>query len=266
MKDALDKLRAILRRNLLTAIRHRSGFVLTLAGVLTQLAAFFFLAKAIGPTFRPRGVEYFPFLLVGTGLYTFFVMSTQAFLSTVQEAQQTGTMEVLMTTSTSPAELLLLSSISALAGNLVNLGIYLAAGVALFRAPVHANLFACVLVLVLSLAIALALGIAAAMMQIAFQKGSALVWLLGSGVWLLSGAMFPIESLPRPLVLLAHAFPPTYAIEGLRMALLQGEPLSRVGPTLAILLGFGVLLLPLAIWGLSSTLQHARRNGTLSFY
>jgi hypothetical protein len=70
-----DKLYAILRRDLLTAVRHRAGFVSTVVGLLTQLAAFYFLSRAIGPTFRPGGVEYFPFLLVGTGLYTFFVLS-----------------------------------------------------------------------------------------------------------------------------------------------------------------------------------------------
>jgi hypothetical protein len=109
MNSVLDKLYAILRRDLLTSIRHRSGFVLTLVGLLTQLAAFYFLLRAIGPSFRPNGVEYFAFLLVGTRLYTFSVMSRQAFLETVQEAQCTGTMEVLMTTSTAPAELVILS-------------------------------------------------------------------------------------------------------------------------------------------------------------
>lgn len=266
MNSALDKLYAILRRDLLTSIRHRSGFVLTFAGLLIELAAFYFLSRAIGPSFRPNGVEYFPFLLVGTGLYTFFVMSTQAFLDTVQEAQRTGTMEVLMTTSTAPAELVILSSISAFAGNLVNLVIYLLAGAAIFRAAVHANLLACLVVLVLSLALALALGITAAALQITFQKGSALVWLLGSGLWFLSGAMFPIQSLPRSLELLARAIPLTYAIEATRMALLQGQPVTAIASSLLALLGFSLVLLPLALWGLSFSLHRARQNGTLSFY
>src|ERR1700681_3900583 len=140
MNLTLDKLHAILRRDLLTAVRHRSAFVMTLVGVFTELAAFYFLSRAIGPSFRPGGIEYFPFLLVGTGLYTFFLMSAQAFLSSVQEAQQTGTLEVLMTTSTAPAELIILSSISAFAGNLLNLLIYIFAGAAVFRVSIRANL------------------------------------------------------------------------------------------------------------------------------
>jgi len=266
MISTLDKLYAVLRRDLLTAVRHRSGFVFTLAGVFAELAAFYFLSRAIGPGFRPDGIDYFPFLLVGTGLYTFFVMSAQAFLSAVQEAQQTGTLEVLMTTSTAPAELIVLSSVSAFAGNLINLLVYLVAGVAVFRASIHANLVSVMAVVFLSVCIALALGIAAATLQVAFQKGSALVWLLGSGVWFLSGTMFPIDSLPRPLELLAHAVPLTYAIDGLRRALLEGQSVAAMAPTLAVLAVFGTILLPLALAALSLSLRRARQNGTLSFY
>jgi len=266
MTPTLDKLQAILRRDLLTAIRHRSAFVVTLAGVFTELAAFYFLSRAIGPGFRPGGVEYFPFLMVGTGLYTFFVLSAQAFLGSVQEAQQTGTIEVLMTTSTAPAELVILSAISAFAGNLVNLLVYFAAGATVFRAAIHPNVLACAVVLIFSLAIALALGIAAATLQIALQKGSALLWLLGSGVWFLSGTMFPIQSLPRPLELLAGALPLTYAIDGMRRALLQGQSITTMAPTLAALAAFALVLLPLALAGLSLSLRRARQDGTLSFY
>jgi ABC-type polysaccharide/polyol phosphate export permease len=266
MKLTLNKLRAIMRRDLLTAARHRSAFVMTLVGVFTELAAFYFLSRAIGPTFRPGGTEYFPFLLVGTGLYTFFLMSAQAFLNSVQEAQQTGTLEVLMTTSTAPAELIILSSISSFSGNLFNLAIYLFAGVAIFRAPIHANLLSCALVLILSLLIGLAVGIAAATLQVAFQKGSAVLWLLSSGLWFLSGAMFPIQSLPGPLEFLARALPLTYAIDAMRSGLLEGRSVSQMAPALAILTSFVVVLLPLSLGGLSLSLRRARQNGTLSFY
>lgn len=266
MSGLIDKLAVILRRDLLTALRHRSGFVVTLVGLFTELTAFYYLSRAIGPGFRPDGVAYFPFLLVGTGLYTFFVMSAQAFLSAVQEAQQTGTLEVLMTTSTAPAELIVLSSISAFAGSLTNLLVYVVAGVAIFRAAVHANFVACMVVLVLSLALALALGIFAATFQAAFQKGSALVWLLGSGLWLLSGATFPVRSLPAPLVVLARAVPFTYAIDGMRGALLEGRSLAEMSSTIVALTLFAVILVPLAMLGLSLSLKRARRFGTLSFY
>jgi len=266
VSSMVDKLLAILRRDLLTAIRYRSGFLMTLFGLFIELAAFYYLSRAIGPGFRPDGIEYFPFLLVGTGVYTFFVMSAQAFLNAVQQAQQTGTLEVLMTTSTAPAELLILSAISAFAGTLLNLVVYLVGGVAVFRAAIHANFFSCLVVLVLSLGVALAVGIMAATFQVAFQKGSALIWLLGSGLWFLSGTMFPVQSLPYPLALIARAVPFTYAIDAMRGALIEGRSLGDMAPTVATLATFAVVLLPLALGSLSLSLRQARRCGTLSLY
>jgi ABC-2 type transport system permease protein len=266
MNRLFDKLYAILRRDLLTTIRYRAGFATTAVGLVTQVAAFYFLSRAIGPGYRPNGVGYFPFLLVGTGLYTFFVMSAQTFLSAVQEAQHAGTLEVLMTTSTAPSELIALSSISAFAGKLANLTIYLLVGIALFGAPIHIHAVSCLIVLICSLAIALALGIVAASVQVTFQKGGAFVWLLGSVVWFLSGAMFPVESLPPALTLLGRLIPLTYAIDGMRMALLQGYSVTAMAPTLAVLAAFSLTLLPLSLSLLSVSLRRARRDGTLSFY
>jgi hypothetical protein len=39
-----------------------------------------------------------------------------------------------------------------------------------------------------------------------------------------------------------------------------------MAPTLAVLAGFGVVLLPLALGALALSLRRARQNGTLSFY
>jgi ABC-2 type transport system permease protein len=78
--------------------------------------------------------------------------------------------------------------------------------------------------------------------------------------------MFPIQSLPRPLELLARAVPLTYAIDGLRRALLEGRSVMAMAPTLAVLAGFAMVMLPLALAALSLSLRRARQNGTLSFY
>ena len=170
LTSLLDKMAAIARRDLLTAIRYRTGFLITAAGAAAELAAFYYLSRAIGPGFRPEGVDYFPFLLVGTGFYTFLVMGINAFLVIVQEAQQTGTLEILMTTSTPAPVLVFLSAISAFAGNTVQLVFYLGAGLLLFGAPPqNPNILGSVMIFGLSLAIAVALGILAAALQLAIQ-------------------------------------------------------------------------------------------------
>lgn len=262
----LDKMLAIARRDLLTAVRYRTGFLIIVAGEAIELAAFYYLSRAIGPGFRPAGMDYFPFVLVGTGLCTFLIMGVNSFLSVVQEAQQTGTLEVLMTTSTPPAALVFLSAISAFAGNTVQLLLYLGAGLIVFRAPVHANWTGCLLIFGLSLAIAVAIGIFAAAVQLAIQKGSALIWLLSSAAWFITGALFPVSILPSPLRRLAELVPVTHALNGMRLALLQGADFGSLRYEIGILSLFCLVLLPASALAFSYALRRARWEGTLSFY
>lgn len=263
----LDKTAAILRRDLLTSIRYRSGFLISTMGALAEMAGFYYLARAVGPRFRPQGMDYYPFLLVGTGFYTFMVVGITSFLATIQEAQQVGTLEVLMTTSTPPPVLVFLSAVSSFAGKTLALVLYLVAGLLVFRVSLnHPSLAACVLVFLLSVGIAVAIGIVAAAVQLAIQKGSAVVWLLGSAVWLVTGTMFPVTALPAPLQKLSLLIPITHALDGMRLALIEGAPLSRLGREVLILTGFCGLMLPLSLLVFSLALNRARRNGTLSFY
>jgi ABC-2 type transport system permease protein len=263
----LDKMAAIARRDLLTAIRYRTGFLITAAGAVAELAAFYYLSRAVGPGFRPEGVDYFLFLLVGTGFYTFLVMGINAFLVIVQEAQQTGTLEVLMTTSTPAPVLVFLSAMSAFAGNTVQLLFYLGAGLLLFGAPLqNPNVLGCIVIFALSLVIAVAIGILAAALQLAIQKGSALVWLLGSGVWFMTGTLFPVATLPKPLRVVSELIPITHSLDGMRLALLQGASLSGLGSEIGILALFCLVLLPFSLLVFSYTLRRARLEGTLSFY
>ncbi len=267
LAQTADKFRAILRRDLLTAIRYRTGFAVTAAGTLVELAAFYYLARAIGPDFHPDGVAYFPFLLVGTGLYTFLVMGMGAFVRVVQDAQQTGTLEVLMTCSTPAPTVVMLSAASVLTGNMIQLLLYVGAGLFLFGVSLRdANLPGSLVVFALSVVIVIALGMVAAALQIAIQKGSAVLWLFGSGAWFLTGTLFPVDTLPKPLQWVSAAIPLTHSLRAMRMALLQGASLSALAPEISFLLLFSLVLLPVGLLTFSFCLQRARRHGTLSFF
>jgi len=261
-----EKLAAIVRRDVLTTIRYRNGFLLSAVGVLAEVVAFRYMARAIGPSFRPEGVDYFPFLLVGSGFYTFLITGVQAFLSTVQEAQQTGTLEVLLTTATPAPVLIFLSAFSAFAGKLANLVLFLAVGLLLFRVPLlHPNLLGVGLIFVLSLAVVLALGVFAAALQVAVQKGSAVIWLLGS-VWFLTGTVFPVSALPLPLRWAAWSIPVTHSLTGMRGALLLGKSTSELAPEILWLSAAALVLIPASLGFFSRVLGRGRREGTLSAY
>ena len=262
----LDKMVAVARRDLLTAIRYRTAFLTLVGAAIAELAAFYYLSQAIGPAFRPQGFDYFPFLMVGTGFYAFLVKGVNAFLTTVADAQQTGTLEVLMTTATPPTLLIFVSAVSAFAGSLLELVLYLVTGLIVFGAPIHPNWLGCAVIFMLSLGMAVAIGIAAAAVQLAVQKGSAVLWLLGSVTWLLTGTLFPVSSLPKALRNLSALIPITHSLDGMRLALLQGVPFPSLAREIVILALFCLFLLPFSLLIFSYTLHRARVEGSLSFY
>ena len=129
----LEKVLAVLKKDFLTAVRYRNGLLLNAFAPAGQLVMFYYLARSVGPQFRPEGMPYFTFLLVGTGFYTFLLTGMHSFFRSIQESQQTGTLEVLMNTSTPASVLLWLSVISVFASGLLQLALYIGGGFVLFR-------------------------------------------------------------------------------------------------------------------------------------
>jgi ABC-2 type transport system permease protein len=156
---------------------------------------------------------------------------------------------------------------SAFSRSAVQLLLYLGMGLALFRGSWPApGIAASVLTFLLSLVIAVAIGLMAAALQVAIQKGSVVLWALGSGAWLLTGTLFPVASLPAPLHLAAELIPITHALDAMRRALLQGASLPALNHEIGILAFFSLTLLPLGLMMFSYSLRRARQQGTLSSY
>jgi ABC-2 type transport system permease protein len=170
-----------------------------------------------------------------------------------------------MTTATPAPLLLSLSVISAFAGGVIQLALYVGGGLFLFRPPLHVNIAGCLAVFTLSLAIAVSVGMIAAGLQIAIHKGSAALWLLGSTAWVVSGTLFPVGALPRPIEIVAQLLPMTHSLAGMRLAVVSdGSPalIKEIG----VLVVFSMVLVPASIGFFSWTLRRARQFGTLSFY
>jgi ABC-2 type transport system permease protein len=233
--------------------------------LIAQLATFYYLARAVGPQFRPDGMPYFLFLLIGTGFYTFLLSGTHGFLKTVQDAQQTGTLEVLLTTATPAAVLVSLGALSAFGEGLLQFVVYIGAGVFLFAPALHMSVVACLLVFAFSIFSAFAIGLFAAGIQISMHKGSAVLWVLASGAWLMSGTLFPVAALPKPVQMLSYFIPFTHSLAAMRLAMLGGSfaPIAREIEILAL---FALFLVPASVMFFSQMVRHARQNGTLSFY
>jgi ABC-2 type transport system permease protein len=110
------------------------------------------------------------------------------------------------------------------------------------------------------------IGIVAAAVQLAIQKGSAVLWLFSSTSWLTTGALFPLTALPGPVRTVAQWIPITHSLQGMRSALLQGAHIGSLLPEISVLALFSLGLLPFSLWLFAWTLRRARLRGTLSYY
>ena len=265
MSRTLAKLLAVAKRDLLTAVRHHGAFFVDFIGLTAELAGFYFLARAIGPNYQPDGMAYFPFILIGSAVYSFMVLGMGAFVTAVQEAQQTGVMEVLCTTATPAPTVLLLSGFSAFGRQATRSLLYLLFGIALFRVGTEANIAEAAVVLLLCFLIGMGIGMMGAAVQVALQKGSAVVWLFGTLAWLVSGMAFPVSALPPILRPLAELMPLTHCIGAMRLALM-GTSSAELVREISVLSLFAVVLLPAGASLLAASIRRARLEGSLSFY
>jgi ABC-2 type transport system permease protein len=83
------------------------------------------------------------------------------------------------------------------------------------------------------------------------------------GMTLLGGSVFPVAELPSWLEPVARIVPLRYAFDGARDALFRG---TGWAPDAALLLLFGAIGLPLAVWLFGRALTIARRAGTVAQY
>jgi ABC-2 type transport system permease protein len=125
------------------------------------------------------------------------------------------------------------------------------------------------MIVALGLAATLTIGILSASVKILAKRSDPVLALYSVAAAVLSGAFYPLEVLPPWLRAIAWLIPHTYVIQALRKILMaDGEVLS--GPTALqaslALLGFCIVMYPLALWVFGRTLDYGRKIGALSGY
>ena len=109
----------------------------------------------------------------------------------------------------------------------------------------------------------LGIGVLAGAATVVFKRGGSVVTVSVFAMTFISGAMFPIALLPEWLQPIGQAMPTAAALDGMREALYgDGSPWSAA----LILVGWGVVLLPLSLWLFSLALNKARAQGALAQY
>jgi ABC-2 type transport system permease protein len=268
---ALQKMAALFRRDLAVARSYRAAFLLEIFETLFAVAGFYFLSRFIeSPQLDrslPQGGTYFAFALVGLAFFDYLSVALRAFDDGLQDARQNGTLEHLLVTQTSLPVILAGSILYPFVLLSLRTAIYLGWGAALFGFPLReANWLGALLVLLASILAFSGLGIFSASYLLIFKRGNPVNWALVGISSVVGGMMYPVSVLPAWLQLIARLVPVTYALEGMRAALLGHATLRELWPSLAALLIFAAILLPASFATFSWALRRTKITGTLTHF
>ena len=260
---------AFLKRDFLIAVSYKADFLFQLAGIFGTVPAFYFLSRLYGGgAHLPAryGNDYFSFMLIGVAFTDYLVLSLKTFNTSLRESQLMGTLETILLSPTRIRGLLLYSSVWGYVLTTLRFVLYLAAGLLFGLRLEHANAPAAIAILLLAVASFAGLGILIATVTLVTKRGELLVTGITALSGLLCGVLFPVELLPRWLQRAAAFIPMTHALEGLRMALVEGQPTARLLPQFQALALFALVLLPAGLLSFSLAIRWAKTSGTLAQY
>jgi ABC-2 type transport system permease protein len=128
----------------------------------------------------------------------------------------------------------------------------------------QANLLGGALVLLAGSISFIGFGIMAAVLPLLFpERGAQMTNVVQALLLLVSGVYYPVTVMPGWVQALSRLSPATYALEGIREAILQGAPLVTLLDTMGLLLAMGVLAIPAGVWIFSRAERYAKRKGVL---
>ena len=183
--------------------------------------------------------------LIGLLLMSITVIRTSI---TIVREKERGTMESLMVTPLKPLELMIGKITPYIIISFIILALILLLARFIFQVPIRGNLLT--LFSISGLFIAATLGIGLFISNSADTAQTA--WLMGflSSILpaiILSGFIFPIESMPYPIQLITYLFPIRYFLVMLRGILLKGVGITAVYPEALILLMYALVIIAASV-------------------
>lgn len=267
----LRLLGAFLVRDFFTETSYRFAFIGGIVGILFRTFIFYFLSQFIGESAAPLltdyNGDYFSFVLIGLALGGYFGLGLGGFASALRQAQTTGTLEALMMTPV-PVPLIIVGSAAwSYAYMTFRVLVYLLTGLLILGVSFHgANLAAALLILLLGIVAFASIGIMAASIIMVIKRGDPVTSLLGNLANLVGGVYYPVEVMPGWLQGVAKLLPISYALHGMRLALLTGAGWPELWPDILTLSLFCVILFPLSILTFRYAVERARLDGSLAQY
>ncbi len=217
----------------------------TESGILTQVQ---FL-------YNPQMKSAYNFVPGIMGLIMMLICTMMTSISIVRE-KETGTMEVLLVSPVRPIYIVVSKMVPYFVLSCINLATILLLSVFVLGVPVAGSLAALWLVSLIYIIANLSLGLLISTM--AQQQVIALMFsglLLMMPTMLLSGMVFPIESMPWPLRGISCILPARWYITAVRKLMIQGLPMIYAWKEIVILASMAVVLIGASLKKLNNRLE-----------
>ena len=197
--------------------------------------------------YNPQLKSAYNFVPAIMGMLLMLVCAMMTSISIVREKEK-GTMEVLLVSPVKPLMMIIAKAVPYLALAFVILVIILLMARFVLGVPLVGSLLWVLVISVIYILLALSLGLlisSVAQTQLVALLLSAMVLLMP--IVMLSGMLFPVESMPTVLQWVSAVIPPRYYIEAMRKLMIMGVGIDQVLCELGILLLMTIVLLSLAL-------------------
>jgi len=197
--------------------------------------------------YNPQMRSAYNFVPAIMGMLLILICAMMTSISIVREKEK-GTMEVLLVSPVRPLMVIVAKAVPYLVlafGILITI-LFMSRYV--LGVPIAGSLLSILAVSTLYILLALSLGLLisnVAQTQLVALLMSAMVLLMP--VVMLSGMIFPVESMPQVLQWLAALVPPRYYIEAMRKLMIMGVGFDAVAHEVAVMAGMTVVLLTVAL-------------------
>lgn len=197
--------------------------------------------------YNPQMKSAYNFVPGVMGLILMLICAMMTSISIVRE-KETGTMEVLLVSPVKPLFIILAKAVPYFVLSFVNLVTILLLSVFVLDVPVVGSLFWLITVSLLFIFVSLALGLLISSVthtQVAAMLASGLMLMMPT--MLLSGMIFPIESMPLILQWISDVLPARWYIQAVRKLMIEGVPVVLVYKEIGILLLMAAVLITVSI-------------------
>ena len=197
--------------------------------------------------YNPQMRSAYNFVPAIMGMLLLLICAMMTSVSIVREKER-HTMEVLLVSPVQPLMIIVAKAVPYLLQAFLVLIVILTMSYTVLQVPLAGSLFWIIVVSLIYILLALSLGLLisnVAKTQFVALLVSAMVLLLPTVM--LSGMLFPVESMPEVLQWIAAIIPPRYYIQAMRKLMIMGVGIEQIIPEVLILSGMTLLLLGVSL-------------------